>query len=466
MEIRLPRTLRGRLLGASSLLLVIFLSVTGAALDHAFRESSQRATRDLLESRVYGLLSAAEVGGPGKVTMRGTLPDEAFSRPGSGLYARFLAADGGIAWASPSLLSAGPDPGRPVAPGEAVFDRVADADGAALARLRFGVAWELGEGGFRSLTVSVSESLEAYFADLARFRREIGAWFLGLGLALLALQAWLLSFVSRPLSQAEREIADMETGRRERLSDGYPEELAALTSRLNALVSAERARAARYRETLDNLAHSLKTPLAVIRSSLSSRHDLPPEVDQAVERMDDIVAYQLSRAASAGPSGLGGHAVAVAPLVRSTAEALDKVHAETARQWDLEVPAGLCFLGQRGDLAEVLGNLMDNAAKWARSRVRVAAEVSPQAATLVVEDDGPGLPARSSDLAERGARGDSKGAGQGIGLAVVRDIVADLGGSLVLGSSGALGGTRVEVVLPPDRVSRRAGPRSQSEGRP
>ncbi len=465
MAIRLPATLRGRLLGASSLLLVIFLSVTGAALDHAFRESSQRATRDLLESRVFGLLSAAEVARSGQVSMRGTLPDEAFSRPGSGLYARFLEADGSVAWSSPSLLAGGAAAGSPVAAGEAVFDRVADRDGAALARLRFGVTWELDDGGFKSLTVSVSESLEAYFADLARFRREIGAWFLGLGIALLALQAWLLSFVSRPLSQAEREIADMEAGRRDRLSDGYPAELAALTSRLNALVSAERARAARYRETLDNLAHSLKTPLAVIRSTLSGRRDLPADVDQAVDRMNDIVAYQLSRAAAAGDSRLGGEPVPVAPLARSTAEALTKVHASRSLRWDLEVPDELCFFGQRGDLAEILGNLMDNAAKWARSRVRVEAGVSGDALELFVEDDGPGLPGQLPKLLERGARGDAEGAGQGIGLAVVRDIVADLGGEISLGVSPALGGARVEVRLPPGRAIRRAARPGRSGGR-
>jgi two-component system sensor histidine kinase PhoQ len=266
MRLRLPGSLAGRLLAASSLLIVVFLSVTAVALDHAFRDSSEGATQDLLRSRVLGLLAAADVGDAGGVVMRGDLPEERFFRPGSGLYARFIAAGGREAWSSPSLVSGGFPPGEPVEPGEAVYDRVIGAGDEALARLRFGVAWEIGPGEPAVYTVSVAESLDAYFEDLSRFRREIGAWFAGLGLALLAVQWWLLSFLLRPVRQAESEIGEMEQGRRESLSEGYPKELEALTSRLNALVASERSRAARYRSTLDDLAHSLKTPLAVLRT--------------------------------------------------------------------------------------------------------------------------------------------------------------------------------------------------------
>jgi len=434
----------------------VFLSVTAVALDHAFRESSDRATRDLLRSRVLGLLAAADVDEQGGVVMRGDLPEERFLRPGSGLYARFIDEAGAAAWASPSVLSGGHAPGEPVAPGEAVYDRVTDAAGTRLARLRFGVAWELGGGSSPAYTVSVAESLDAYFADLSRFRKEIGAWFAGLGLALLTVQGWLLAFLLRPVGQAAREIGEMEHGSRDRLSDGYPTELAALTSRLNTLVASERSRAARYRATLDDLAHSLKTPLAVMRTVLSRDGDPPAEAGEALERMDDIVAYQLSRVAASGSQRLGTGRVDVRGLAESTAAALAKVHPDRPVDWEIEVPRELDYAGERGDLAEILGNLMENACKWARSRARVEVGLTPEGGTIVVEDDGPGLPGGIGELVERGVRGDAATPGHGIGLAVVRDIVEDLGGRIDTGAS-RWGGARLAISLPPGRLRRPPG---------
>jgi two-component system sensor histidine kinase PhoQ len=454
MRLRLPGSLAGRLLAASSLLIVVFLSVTAVALDHAFRDSSEGATQDLLRSRVLGLLAAADVGDAGGVVMRGDLPEERFFRPGSGLYARFIAAGGREAWSSPSLVSGGFPPGEPVEPGEAVYDRVIGAGDEALARLRFGVAWEIGPGEPAVYTVSVAESLDAYFEDLSRFRREIGAWFAGLGLALLAVQWWLLSFLLRPVRQAESEIGEMEQGRRESLSEGYPKELEALTSRLNALVASERSRVARYRSTLDDLAHSLKTPLAVLRTLLSRRGGTPAEVEQALERMDDIVAYRLSRVAATGGARVGAARVPVAELAAATAGALAKVHAERAVEWSLDTPDDLVYVGDRGDLAEILGNLMDNACKWGRGHARLEIAADGDGGRILVEDDGPGLPGEIGELLERGARGDTTAPGQGIGLAVVRDIVGELGGHLAFGES-PLGGARIEVRLPAGRLVRR-----------
>jgi len=440
-------------LAASSLLIVVFLSVTAVALDHAFRDSSDRATRDLLRSRVLGLLAAADIDDEGRVVMRGDLPEERFLRPGSGLYARFIDDGGGEAWASPSLVSGGHPPGQPVEPGEAVYDRVTDEGGLPLARLRFGVAWELAGGVSPAYTVSVAESLDAYFSDLSRFRKGIGTWFAGLGVALLAVQWWLLSFLLRPVRQAAREIGEMEEGRRDRLSAGYPAELEALTSRLNALVASERSRAARYRATLDDLAHSLKTPLAVMRTVLSRDGGAPAEAEEALERMDDIVAYQLSRVAASGAQRLGTGRVDVRALAESTAAALAKVYPDRVVEWQIDVPEGLDYAGERGDLAEILGNLMENACKWAHARVRVEAHITEEGGAIVVEDDGAGLPGGLAGLVERGVRGDAATPGHGIGLAVVKDIVEDLGGRMEPGAS-RWGGARLAISLPPGRLRR------------
>ncbi len=446
----MPGTLARRLLVASALLLVVFLGLAGAALDHAFRQSSERATRDLLMSRVLGLLAAAEVLPDSSISMRGDLPEERFYRPGSGLYARILDEDGETVWAAPSVAGWTPESSRPVQPGERLYDRL-DGEESGLARLRFGIEWELESGALPTYTVEVAESLAAYGAELGRFRREIGTWFAILGVALVAVQLWLLSYLLKPLGKAVEEIAAMEAGQRERLSDDFPSELQALTGRINDLVVQERSRTTRYRETLDNLAHSLKTPLAVLRSTLSASGEPPPEVAGPVDRIDDIVAYQLARATASGQHGLAGETVNVAELAQATAAALAKVHGDKPVTCELRIEPGLTFRGDRGDLAEVLGNLMDNAWKWAAGQVRVSAR-RHNGLSVTVEDDGPGLPSNPDALMERGTRRDLRPGGQGIGLAVVRDITADLGGSIEAGVS-ALGGARVDVQLPPERVS-------------
>lgn len=445
----MPGSLARRLLLASALLLVTFLGLAGAALDHAFRQSSERATRDLLNSRVLGLLAAADVSPAGAIEMRGDLPEERFYRPGSGLYARILDAGGQPVWTSPSVAGWTQDAAVPVGPGERVFDHV-QGEEADLARLRFGVEWELESGSLPSYTVEVVESLAAYAAELGRFRREIGTWFAVLGIALVGLELWLLAYLLRPLGRAVDEISDMEDGHRERLSEDFPAEVQALTSRINDLVAQERSRTSRYRETLDNLAHSLKTPLAVLRSALSSKGEPPQELAEPMDRIDDIVAYQLARASTTGQLGLG-ESVGVQALAAATAAALEKVHADKPLHCELRVPPGLTFLGARGDLAELLGNLMDNGWKWATGRLRVTAD-GDGGLNLVVEDDGPGLPPDARSLLERGSRRDLRPDGQGIGLAVVRDIAAEFGGSVETGAS-PLGGARIAVRLPAARVS-------------
>mgnify|MGYP001813571531 CR=1 FL=1 len=444
----MPGSLARRLLLASALLLVTFLGLAGAALDHAFRQSSERATRDLLSSRVLGLLAAADVTPDGDIEMRGDLPEERFYRPGSGLYARILDAGGQPVWTSPSVAGWIPGPAVPVGPGERVFDRMR-SEGADLARLRFGVEWELESGSLPSYTVEVAESLAAYTAELGRFRKEIGTWFAVLGIALVGLELWLLAYLLKPLGRAVDEISDMEAGRKDRLSEDFPAEVQALTARINDLVAQERSRTTRYRETLDNLAHSLKTPLAVLRSALSAKGEPPAELAEPVDRIDDIVAYQLARASTTGQLGLG-ESVNVATLAAATAAALEKVHAGKMVRCSLRIPPDLTFLGARGDLAELLGNLMDNGWKWAAARVKVTADGN-EGMTLIVEDDGPGLPPDAESLLERGSRRDQRPDGQGIGLAVVRDIAADLGGTVETGAS-PLGGARIAVRLPAARV--------------
>jgi two-component system, OmpR family, sensor histidine kinase PhoQ len=296
-------------------------------------------------------------------------------------------------------------------------------------------------------------------------RRQIRAfrermwWVLGgLGLLLLGFQVALLRWTLKPLRRVARDLARVERGESERLTGAYPAELRGLTEGLNEVIEGERFQRARYRNTLSDLAHSLKTPLAVMRNQLDAgdgSEELRRVVSDQVARMNDIVAYQLSRAATQG------HATFAAPLpIERPAEeivaGLEKVYRDKNVLCEFDIDARARFHGETGDLMELLGNLLENAFKWTRHRVVLTVRrTGPIGARrggvdFIVEDDGPGIaPDQVERVLQRGVRGDERVQGHGIGLAIVQDIVAAYGGDLRVGHSEQLGGAEFEVVLPP-----------------
>jgi two-component system sensor histidine kinase PhoQ len=322
-----------------------------------------------------------------------------------------------------------------------------------------GIEWQFRNGVMRPFVFSVAESMEPYYALLNQLRGRMFGWFGGLMILLLGAFAVLLRRLLAPLRRVEREIEAIEAGDLTELGGGYPRELLGITTNLNALLRSERERLARYRNTLGNLAHSFKTPLAVMRNLLSSPQSrdlaMARQLDEQVGRMDDIVKYQLRRAAASGGTGLGTAPTDVRAALEGLRGALLKVYVERGLTCELTVGEGCTFMGDREDLTEIAGNLLDNSFKWARTVVRVTADrvVSPAARRdglrLIIEDDGPGIPLdKRARVLERGARLDERVAGQGIGLSVVRELVELNGGTIHIDSS-ALGGARIEVKIAP-----------------
>jgi two-component system sensor histidine kinase PhoQ len=242
------------------------------------------------------------------------------------------------------------------------------------------------------------------------------------------------------------------------MSERHPRELEPLTDSINAFIESERENLERQRNTLADLAHSLKTPLAVLRTQLDSGaqdQDLRQEFDVQLRRMNNLVSYQLARAASSG------HKLFSAPLpIESNAEeivrGLEKVYAGKGVLCEFDIDEGARFHGEPGDLQELLGNLLENAFKWARSRVLLTIRAGATAPNrrpgllIAVDDDGPGIrPEQVAVVLQRGVRGDERVQGHGIGLAIVQDIVRSYRGELEVVTSPELGGARFEVQLPP-----------------
>ncbi len=449
-------SLSGRLLASVSLLLCLFFGLTIAALDLVFRDLSERSIGELLDAQLVALLAACEMDDHGNVQPAGPLAEARLRQPGSGLYAVIRSERGELIWRSPSLLGQELTLDAPVAPGARQLARHAFGDDSEVMALTAGIEWELDTGKSRPFIFTIATSLSPYEAQLQRFRQQMLGWFLGLLLLLLASLALLLRWALKPVRRIESEISEVEAGGRTALSDRQPRELQGLSSNMNALLASERRRVERYRDTLGNLAHSLKTPLAVIRSALSEETD--PErrqqlINQQIDRMDAIVQHQLKRAAASGGAVVGQAAVDVKPLLLELRTTLSKVYGQKDLLIEVASRGDARFAGDRGDLFELLGNLLDNACKWCRGHVRVVAARQLDATgrprlRVTVEDDGAGIAIEDRKrIFGRGARADEQVDGQGLGLAMVHEIVELYGGSLEIADSD-LGGARIEVVLP------------------
>jgi two-component system sensor histidine kinase PhoQ len=442
-------SLSRRLLVSVSLPLALFFGVMMLVLDNGFRALTERSLQEVLDSEMVSLIAAAEPQPGGGYAPAPHALDPRMETPHSGFYAQIRSQR--HQWRSPSTAGLDADFGDLLAQGErnlvyATFghDRVAIESRA--------IQFEDDPNVTRELTFSVAVSRSPYEEQLWRFRQELVGWFIALMLALLVTLAALLQWVLAPMRRMEREIHEVEEGRSETLGAGYPRELAGVASNLNALLVGERKRVARYRDTLGNLAHSLKTPLAVMRASLPGQQ-AAGAVSTEIDRMSGIIEHQLKRAAASGGALLGQAPVDVAQVAAELRVALLKVYADKDLSIELAVAAGTQFIGDRGDLTELLGNLLDNACKWCRSRVRLGAALVVGAGlrerlSLVVEDDGPGISAQDrARVLERGVRADEKVPGHGLGLSMVRDTVDMYGGWLGIDSS-PFGGARFSLRLP------------------
>lgn len=446
-------SLSRRLRLSVSVSLVAFFGVMIFVLDASFRAVSARSLEDLLEAQIIALIASSEPQPNGEFAPLTRDLASRLATPGSGLYAQIISSTPTRAvWRSPSTAGAEIDFGPELATGAKSFRyaRVNEDDVAIASR---GISFEDESNVRHHLTFSVAASLTPYEEQLWSFRRQLFGWFAGLALVLLATLGMLLRWVLAPVQRLEREIHEVEEGTRETLGGGYPRELSGVATNLNTLLIGERNRMARYRDTLGNLAHSLKTPLAVMRTTLPTCAPEPAAVLGAeIDRMTAIIEHQLKRAASGGAL-LGQAPLDVEPLVSELRSTLLKVYSRKDLSLSVNVEPGAQFVGDRGDLFELLGNLMDNACKWCASRVRVTVSSTPDAGPreklrIVVEDDGPGISATdSARVLERGVRTDESVPGHGLGLAMVRDTVDLYGGKLAIARS-ELGGAHIAVSLP------------------
>ena len=299
------------------------------------------------------------------------------------------------------------------------------------------------------LVYAVAGDQRVVEAELDRVKLLLGAVLGILGLLLVAAIFVQVRVGLRPLRAVGGRLADIRAGRAERLEGSFPAEVAGLTGELNALLDFNKNLIERGRMQIGDLAHCLKTPLAVLTNETDKQGQVDsPLVRQQIESMRDHIDRYLMRARMAAARDLLGARAPVLPAAREIKAALQRLHAERAIEIALEGDQSLAFRGDREDLSEMLGNLLDNACTWAESRVVMAAVGAGDVLDIVIEDDGPGLPPEQREAAlARGERLDASKPGSGLGLAIVQEIAEAYGGSVALDAAD-LGGLRVRLTLP------------------
>lgn len=442
-----------RLSIALTLVISIFFAMTGFTLEEAYRRSLETAQEEHLQANASTLIAATSPRPNGDIVFINEIPIPAFFTPDSGLYGQILGPNGEIVWLSPS---SGDTPVIPVAAmnlGQEQM-RIRPDAGIPVATFGLGVSWDAATANPRVYTFSVGANLQTLTNRLSAFQQLLWGALFGVTIALLVVHALILRWGLGPLRRVANDLSAIEAGDKDRLEGIYPRELRALTDNLNGLLQVEREHSTRYRHSLDDLAHSLKTPLAVIRTEMERPHEGAEVNDLIGDQIDRIarqIDYQLRRAAGSGRTQLM-EPVSVRDMVAKVVAALKKVYAEKGIEFTLEVSADAVFHGDEDDLLEVLGNILDNACIWCRQKVRVVARAAPETQRrrpgllIHVEDDGPGIDTTIRDqVAERGASANPV-QGHGIGLAMSRDIVHLYGGEL--DAIAATGGARIILRFP------------------
>ncbi len=436
-------SIRSRLIVGAALVLLAFIAGAGVAVQRAHADSVQAAHLARLQGTVYLLLAGAEIDATGKLSMPEAFAEPRLSLPGSGLYASIFNSNRGEQWRSSSAVGKDLAFKRSVAVGKWEYDTVTD-QGASYLAVAYGVRWA-GPRVQAPLVVSVLENKAGFNREIRVFQRTMWSW-LGAAAALLLLsQTILLQWGLSPLRRVAQELSRIEAGEQAQVEGQYPAEIAQLTGNINTLIAQERVRQTRYREALSFLAHSLKTPLAVLKNALSEPALLADTVGHQVARMDAIVQHQLGRAAASGAARFAP-LLPVASVLSRIRDSLVKVYADRHLIFTIDCPDDLAWRIDEGDAFEMFGNVLDNAAKWARHRVTVRAWREDRQLRIRIEDDGPGF-TDTETILQIHVRMDEQVPGHGVGLAVVSDLVASHEGTLTLGRS-PLGGGQVEFALP------------------
>lgn len=426
-------SLNQRILLSATLVLLIFIVGIALALDRAFYDSARLGVQDRLLAKLLMLMGDAEVEDSGVLDIPTNLLDAEFGHLNSGAYAFVIDHTSTIVWQSTSSLNK-PIPAVPLlGKGKKEFAQIM-IDGELHFIYSYGVAWTTQSGSY-PLTFNVIIDTVLFEAQIERYREDLWGWLSVMAVLLLITQMLVLRWGLQPMRKVSTELTAIESGQQENLKGNYPSELKLLTDSINSLINHEHKQQKRYRNGLADLAHSLKTPLAVLQGAVNGEEDEQNRrktIHEQIDRMDNIIQYQLRRAATAGSSpGMG--LITLRPMIDRIVTTVAKAYRNKHPEITIEIDDVISLRIDEGDLMELLGNLIDNAFKWCRHSIHLSADYLENQVVIQVKDDGLGIQSHEiARILERGVRADQSTPGHGIGLAIVRDIIQVYGGELAI----------------------------------
>ena len=449
-------SLKTRVLFSALLMIFILLPIVGIIISNAYEKHMVASLENELSAYSYSILAIIEVE-YNTLIMPEQLLETQFNVSQSGLYAALTASkvtkdnnsvDKNLLaseqlWSSQSLLSPWQADNfqQPIL-GDSAFYQAEIAQ-----KMHFVYSLSVSYGSEQHpfpMTLHIIKQQDNLTSMMAEFHRQLLLGLVGLMLVLLMIQYLWSLWTLKPLQTLQTELSHVEQGKSERLTGIYPTELSQVTEQLNLLLSAEQKQRQRYRNALSDLAHSLKTPLAVMQTQAQ----LSALTQEQITIINTIIEHQLVKAQSAGKSSwyLG---TAVAPITKKLIDSLKKIYQDRNLLFKVNVSSECSFKGDEADLLEILGNLLDNACKAANKIIQLDVSRNSQGLTIVIQDDGAGIaPEMRNNILQRGTRADTYQHGHGIGLAIVRDLVNSYQGSILIESSQQLSGAKFTLNFP------------------
>lgn len=436
-------SLKARLVISALLFILVLLPLIGVALNDAFTEQVKSATKNELSAYVYSILAVTEVENK-QISIPELVLENRFNLIQSGLYAIATTEDASgkqtIVWHSQSFMGMVPPPHFTIpATGQSAFEQIELAEQPHLI-YSFSVSFA-SQNQNVPVTIHIIKDEREFQQQIDQFNQQLWTWLLILMFVMLVFQLSWLVWTLRPLARFTQELHSVEQGKSMQLSSQYPTELQAVARQLNILLNTEQTQRKRYRNALADLAHSLKTPLAVIKSQA----DLSEASSEQVSVISRIIGHQLKRAQTAAAASwhLG---IRVDDVAAKLLRTLAKIYREPQINLSGEMAEAAVFKGDEADLTEILGNVLDNACKAAKSTVKLTVTGDAYQLLICIEDDGPGISeALQNQIFERGIRADSYHQGNGIGLAIVRDLVDSYNGRISVSRSETLGGAKFSI---------------------
>jgi two-component system sensor histidine kinase PhoQ len=423
----------------SIVLLLLLLPSSFVAIDQAFFTQLLTSAEQKLEVHMYAILSDLKINDE-KIELNNNTLSPDFFRPDSG-FSAYITKPDAVMWQSDSSISQHfTPPSTNLVPGQHAFYEYSDG-GQQYWLLSIALLFDSGEQ-IRPLTIHIVQTNAMLTAPYLTFRNTLLRWFIWIGAGLVLFSILAYYWTTKPLSKLDQEIRKLEGGEQDHLSGNYPAELTNIKEDLNLLLAQQNRQKQRYRNHLSDLAHALKTPVAVLNTSVLSQQ---PELKEQLDRISAMIDHQLKRASSSGQD-IWKKQFEILPHVEKLSNALQKIYRNKDLIIQVDCATNAMFRGDETDLMEILGNLLDNACKACQHQVKLTVTQDPL--NIIVDDDGPGIAIEArKKLFKRGTRLDTYKDGHGVGLSIVAELVTSYSGGLQITDS-PLGGARFELLFP------------------